>query len=244
MGDNHPLRVRLKRNIKWYKLIYKWNAINKHINEWAILNKIILQKYKKRLISKPIYEYTSNEINVVIYEYKKNIRKLKIMKERKNIIPLLRGIREVIKKPIKINVIRLKYLQLDTMIMCRYYQIGLKNNSIASMRRKVKKRINPCAINIKEKKYSTNWYKWTDISQKRINTRIISGIRGIYIEINGRISKHRRVKRSKKDIINKGTLEFNKVSNILDFDQIKTIGVNGVYNIKICINTCIAPDRE
>lgn len=247
MGNQHPLSLRLKRNIKWNKIIYKWNGINKHIYELEEINKIIEQKYKRRLISKPIYEYTSNEINVVIYEYRtrKSLKKLNKRNEMKRIRELGRMIREEIKKPININVIRLKYLQLDTRIMGRYYQIGIKNNSITRMRKKVKKMIKPIKISIIEEheKYSTNWYKWTDIREKRINTRIISGIRGIYIEIKGRISKKRRVRRRKKYIIRKGRLEFNKVSNILDYDQIKTIGVNGVYNIKICIHTWIGGDK-
>lgn len=241
MGNQHPLSVRLKRNIKWYKLIYKWNGINKHINEWGIINKIIVQKYKKRLISKPIYEYTSNEINVVIYEY----RTKQTRYEREKIRELERGIREEIKKPIKINVIKLKYIQSDTRIMGRYFQIGLKNNSLSRMRKKVKRMIRPTGLSLTEKieKSNTDWYNWTDIMDKRINSRIISGIRGIYIEIKGKISKQRRVKRGKKYIIRKGRLEFNKVSNILDYYQIKTIGVNGVYNIKICINTFIWGDK-
>lgn len=314
MGNKHPLSVRLKRNIKWYKIIYKWEGINKHIDELDKINKIILQKYKGRLISKPIYENTSNKINVIIYEHKtmimedwvkiakiriykknrnaailkekrdiktiissieieekidlKSIEKIKIkdmielkralkkvskkeLKELKSILEKIKikeiqdckkGIRKEIKKPIKINVIKLKYLQSDTRVMGKYYQIGLKRKSLSRMRKKVKRMIKPIGISLREKyeKYNTNWYKWTDIRMKRINSRIISGIRGIYIKIKGKISKQRRVKRGKKYIIRIGTLEFNKVSNILDYDQIKTIGVNGVYNIKISINTWIS----
>jgi len=94
MGNKHPLSVKLKRNIKWLKIIYKWNGINKHINECGIINKIIEQKYKNKLISKPIYEYTSNSINVVIYEYKIK----ETMVEIEKIIELERGIIEEIKK--------------------------------------------------------------------------------------------------------------------------------------------------
>lgn len=237
MGNQHPLSIRLKRNIKWYKLIYKWDGINKHINEWAIINKIIEQKYKTRLISKPIYEYTSNEINVVIYEYKKK----QPNQSNKYIRELERGITEQIKKPIKINVIKLDYIQSDTKIMSRYYQSGLKNHSLAKMRNKVKKMIKLIELSLTEKKEKcyTNWYNWTEIMNKRLDSTILSGIRGIYIEIKGKISKQRRVKRRKKYTIRIGRLEFNKVSNILDYYQIKTIGVNGVYNIKICINTWI-----
>lgn len=139
------------------------------------MEKKIEEKFRERLISKPIYEYTSNEINVVIYEYERKVRidikkkrklaytgvgsgRLLIYKKREEIRELESEIREEIGKPIKINVIKLKYLQSDTRIMCRYYQIGLKNNSLTRMRKKVKRMIRPLRRSIIEKheKYSTN----------------------------------------------------------------------------------------
>lgn len=92
---------------------------------------------------------------------KKELKELKSILEKikiKEIQDLWRGIRKEIKKPIKINVIKLKYLQSDTRVMGKYYQIGLKRKSLSRMRKKVKRMIKPIGISLREKyeKYNTN----------------------------------------------------------------------------------------
>lgn len=66
MGNKHPLSLKLKKQKRWLSIIYKYTeggSLSER-NKQKIINKIIIQKYKERLISKPIYEYTSKSINV------------------------------------------------------------------------------------------------------------------------------------------------------------------------------------
>lgn len=234
MGNRHPLSLKLKSQIKWSSIIYKYN-INKEINKEKIINKIILQKYKNSLISKPVYEYRSNKLDVLIMEYKRKEEnreeKLEIEEIREE--KLEKKIEEKINKEINIKEINIKNPILDSKIIGRYIIKRIRKNSINKIRKKIKKMIK---ISKKEEKGEYT-YNWLEIKEGYINKRIESEIKGIYIEIKGRINKGRRAKRSRIYRIRIGRLEFNKIRNIMDYTKIKENGENGVYTLKIGIKT-------
>jgi hypothetical protein len=229
MGNKHPLSLGLKRNINWSRIIYKFNNINKEKNKERIINEIILQKYKDRLISQPVYEHLNNKIKVIITEYKR------VREEEKEIKEIEKKIEEKIKKEIEINKIEIKKPILDSKIMGEYIKKRIKKNSIKRIRKEIKRKMKIPKMR-EEEKYSYNWLK---IKEKYINKEIKSYIKGIYIIIKGRISKKRRAQRSMSYRINIGRLEFNKINNMMDYSQKKINGINGVYNMKIGIKTDI-----
>nr|YP_010417168.1 ribosomal protein S3 [Capillidium rhysosporum]QWY25715.1 ribosomal protein S3 [Capillidium rhysosporum] len=227
MGNRHPLSVKLKRNIKWTSIIYKYKEIKE---KERIINKIILQKYKDRLISKPIYEYISDRIEVLIVEYRRNR-----ISEEEEIKEIEGKIKERIKEEIKINKIEIKKPVLDSKIMGEYIMKRLRKNSINRIRKRIRK-----MIKIPKMREEGNYtYNWNKIKREFINKSIRSYIKGIYIEVKGRISKGRRAKRSTKYRINIGKLEYNKTINIIDYSLSKVNGKNGVYTLRIGINTDI-----
>lgn len=78
--------------------------------------------------------------------------------------------------------------------------------------------------------------KWTFIKKEAID-KIYWLIKGINVEIKGKFNKKRRVRRSKIKRIKYGRIEYNRYRSIVDYYQIKTNGINGVYNIKVAIST-------
>lgn len=77
MGNQHPLSLKLKHQKRWQSIIYKYTEEGslRERNKQKIINKIITQKYKGRLITKPIYEYRGRKLKVMIYEYETRWRK-------------------------------------------------------------------------------------------------------------------------------------------------------------------------
>lgn len=78
--------------------------------------------------------------------------------------------------------------------------------------------------------------KWTFIKKEAID-KIYWLMKGINVEIKGKFNKKRRVRRSKIKRIRYGRIEYNRYRSIVDYYQIKTNGINGVYNIRVAIST-------
>nr|QUQ05906.1 ribosomal protein S3 [Microconidiobolus nodosus] len=220
-----PLSVKLKRNINWLTQIYSYNDINIYRNQEMLINKIIIQKLKDSLISKPKYKKRGEILEIEILVYKREEEEEEIEKY----------ISEIIKQEVKIRIIKVKNPILDSNILMRYIKMRLKRNSFKKIRKKIKKMIKIS----KERNENDYTYNWEKIMKNYINKEVKSNIKGIYIKLKGRISKKRRAKRSTKEILKIGRLKYNSIRSLNDYTKSKVIGINGVYSIKICINTDI-----
>lgn len=165
----------------------------------------------------------------------KGERELMIEEEREGRERLERCIRERMGTEIKINLRGLRGVVLDSNIVGVYFRERLKWNSVNRARARVRRLT---FIEYKEKgNVEKDQYKWTEIKKKDMNKRIKSLIYGIKVEIKGRISKKRRIRRSMKKRLRIGRLEYNTISNIIDYNQTQAIGVQGVYNIRVGLST-------
>lgn len=282
MGNKHPLSLKLKKQKRWISILYKYAGPMSERNKHKIINKIIIHKYKGRLISKPIYEYTSKGINVLMYEFWREMRikwwkkeevledlieeatkgwgnedtkqmvrrnmeiyvdtpievrrEEEINNERKGRKWIEKWVQEQMGTQIKIYLRRLKGIVLDSKIVGEYLGARLKQNSVNRARWKLREKTY-IRCKKEEDKVDKDQYKWTEIKEKDMNNSIGSCIYGISVEIKGRFSKKRRIRRSMKKRLRIGRLEYNTISGIIDYNQIQAIGVQGVYNIRVGMST-------
>lgn len=118
-----------------------------------------------------------------------------------------------------------------------YLEERLKENSVRGARRRLRRKTEIRYIE-EEDEVEKDQYKWTEIERRKGTVRGVDAyIYGLKVEIKGRISKKRRIRRSNKKGLRIGRLEYNTISNIIDYYQIESIGVQGVYNIRVGMST-------
>jgi hypothetical protein len=111
---------------------------------------------------------------------------------------------------------------------------NLTNKSFKKIRKDIK-----TMIKISGMEETNNTYDWNKIKKSLWNKSIRSYIKGIYIQIKGKISKQRRAGRSMKKIFKIGEMSRNNINSLNDNTLIQKKGKNGVYSLKVCLRTII-----
>nr|YP_010194661.1 hypothetical protein LK112_mgp11 [Conidiobolus taihushanensis]QZZ81400.1 hypothetical protein [Conidiobolus taihushanensis] len=223
-------RKRRKQNIKKQKKRKK-----KNISKKKKISKA--EKWEKILVW--LYEYINKKGIMVLKEDKNWIKSIGDKKEierkeNEERILLEEYIKGIIEKEVKIRIIKVKSPILDSKMIGDWIIRSLTNKSFKKIRKDIKK-----MIKISGMEETNNTYDWNKIKKSLWNKSIRSYIKGIYIQIKGKISKQRRAGRSMKKIFKIGEMSRNNINSLNDNTLIQKKGKNGVYSLKVCLRTII-----
>jgi hypothetical protein len=230
-----------------YKQIdYKFNNYNLNIIIKKIY-KLLLHSFisMKSLISKPVFEITSNKVIIHLFFYNflyfKNTRKIrnkkirnkinKNFKENKNFYLtyenrleiLCKILERIFKKPIELDLVRLYYPYFDSNIF-----INIIDRVINKV--KIRKRINK----FYKKSTIVNPINDNKYLNHKDNDILPTFISGINFNIGGRLLRGRIVPRKTALTFRKGTLTRNKFNFL---DQARYISKNKRGGYSVTINT-------
>lgn len=227
-------------NSKPQDLVYNYKE---QINYSFINNNLIYKKiYKllfysfysmKSLISKPIFEITSDRVTIHLFYYnylksrnRKNINKqlkisfIEIYEKKLEILCYI--LEKIFKKPVELDLVRLHYPYFDANI---FVNILDKVINKIKIRKRIKKFI---------KKSKVTFINPIKFLNRKKNKLLPSFLSGFYIKIGGRLLTDRIVPRKTVLTIRKGTLTRNKF-NFLDQARYISKNKRGAYSVTINI---------